>query len=52
MCVCPHAGEGLGVGERESAADSQLSTELDSGLCPTTLKSQPEPKSRVEHLRD
>ena len=35
--------------ERESQAGSTLSKESDVGLDPTTLGSQPESKSRVEH---
>ena len=39
-------------GERESQADSLLSVEPDSGLDPTTTRSQPEPKPRVRRLTD
>ena len=36
--------------ERESQADSPLSAEFSVGLDLTTLRSWPEPKSRVRHL--
>ena len=46
--MCMSAGGGAeGEGERESQADSPLSMEPDMGLDLTTLKSWPEPKSRV-----
>lgn len=46
-------GRGRGrVGERARAADSTRSTELDAGLCPTTLQSQLRLKSRVGCLTD
>ena len=41
-----------GEGERESQTGSTPSTELDTGLDLTTLKSWPEPKSRVKCLTD
>jgi len=40
-------GEGQRERERESQADSALSTEPDAGLDPTTLRSFPERKPRV-----
>ena len=46
-------GGGCGEGEdekRESPADSPLSAEPEAGLNLTTLRSGPEPKSRVRHL--
>lgn len=42
-------GRGRGKG-RESPADSRLSTEPDTGLDPTTPRSQPKPKARVRSL--
>ena len=39
-------------GERESQADSVPSTEPNAGLHLTTLRSWPEPKSRVQRLTD
>lgn len=39
------AGKAEGEEERESQADSMLSTEPDLGLDLTTLRSRPEPKS-------
>ena len=44
--------EGQRERETESQADSLLSTEPATGLDPTTLRSWPEPKSRVSHLTD
>ena len=35
--------------EIKSQADSLQSTEPDTGLDPTTMRSRPEPKSRVGH---
>ena len=40
-------GKGQREKERESQATSTLSAEPDTGLNPTILRSQPEPKSRV-----
>jgi len=39
-------------GERESQADSPLSSEPDTGLDPITLRSEPEPKPRGRHPTD
>ena len=66
MCICAHIlfgcyfflkicifemGEGAErEGEREPQADSTVSTEPDTGLSLMTLRSWPEPKSRVSHL--
>uniref|UniRef100_A0A8C7ETG1 Major facilitator superfamily (MFS) profile domain-containing protein n=2 Tax=Mustelinae TaxID=169418 RepID=A0A8C7ETG1_NEOVI len=47
--------QGEREGERESQADSRPSTEPDMGLNPmrsTTLRSRPEPKSRIRCLTD
>ena len=41
-----------GERERESQADSLLSLEPQAGLDPRTLRSRPEPKSRVGYLTD
>ena len=52
-CMCMQTGGGaVGEGERESQADSLLSTELDVGLHLMTLRSQPELKPRVHRLTD
>ena len=48
MCVRWGGGEG----ERESQADSTLSTEPDAGLDPRTLRSRPELKARARRLTD
>ena len=38
--------------EKEKQADAPQSVEHDAGLDPRTLRSWPEPKSRVGHLTD
>ena len=43
-------GRGRERRERESQAGSTPSTEPDVGLDLTTMRSWPEPKSRVRHL--
>ena len=45
-------GGAEGEEERDSEADSVLSVEPNEGLDPTTMRSCPEPKSRVRHLTD
>lgn len=45
-------GGAEGKGMKESQPDSAMSADPDAGLDLSSLKSQPEPKSRVEHLTD
>lgn len=44
--------QGGAEGKGDSHADSVLSSELDAGLSPRTLRLRPEPKPRVGHLSD
>ena len=48
-CMDVHELREGAEGERESPAAFTLSMEPDMGLCPTNLRSWPEPKSRAGH---
>ena len=45
-----HRGKGQGEKERESLADSMLNSDFHVGIDLSTLRSQPEPKSRINGL--
>lgn len=50
--ACAHHRERQGEKEKESHSDSPLCIEPNVGLDPTTLRTQPEPKSRTRCSTD